>query len=299
MSLLRRGARLGRYKIERLLAQGAMGQIHVAMDDMLRRKVAIKTMFSEGEVAVPLLLRERFIREARAAAALTHPNAVHVYEVGEHEGMPFIAMELIEGVNLRTYAGSHSLDVLTKTKWMRDVADVLADAHRLGLVHRDVKPENMMVRNDGMIKVLDFGVVKRVASPSASTSSSAPGSNRLHNTIERSLELTAEGVVLGTPRYMAPEAFEGIVSPAGDQFAWGLTTYELLTGAHPYAPPANVPHYEWLMQTEPPDLETRTIGIPSGIARAVMRAMSKRVDRRFPSMDTVVQALDLALRQKS
>jgi eukaryotic-like serine/threonine-protein kinase len=292
MSLLRRGARLGRYKIERLLAQGAMGQIHVASDEMLRRKVAIKTMFSEGEVAVPLNLRERFIREARAAAALTHANAVHVYEVGEHEGMPFIAMELIEGVNLRTYSGSHSLDVPTKMKWMRDVADVLAVAHRLGLVHRDVKPENMMVRNDGVIKVLDFGVVKRVANPSA-----MPGSNRLHSTIERTLELTAEGVVLGTPRYMSPEAFEGVVSPAGDQFSWGLTTYELLTGAHPYAPPANVPHYEWLMQTEPPDLETRATQIPAGIARAVMRAMSKRVDRRFPSMDTLVQALDLALRQ--
>ncbi len=280
---MRRGDRVGRYKIEGLLGQGAMGKVHVATDEHLRRRVALKTLHDTGDLAATATLRLRFLREARAAAALQHPNAVTVYEVGEHEGMPFIAMELVRGSTFAALATA-KIDLESKLRWLRDTADVLAAAHRVGLVHRDIKPENLMVSEDGVVKVLDFGVVKRIRRPAG------------ERTMDRSFDLTAQDSVIGTPRYMAPEAFDGVVGPGTDQFAWGLVAYELITGRRAFpANPPSVPYYDWLLSVEPTPITDIVADLPEPFARVIMRAMSKSARNRFPSMDIVVQRLETCL----
>jgi len=138
--VLRRGALVGKYRVERLLGQGGMGQVHVAPDEQLRRKGALKTVSRVSELAPDAITHQRLVREARAAAFLNHPNAVSVYDIGEHQDVTYIAMELVEGWTLRTYVSDLGIPSPTKLAWMLDVARVLAHAHQLGLVHRDVKP---------------------------------------------------------------------------------------------------------------------------------------------------------------
>jgi eukaryotic-like serine/threonine-protein kinase len=277
--MLRRGNRVGRYLIEGLLGQGGMGQVHVALDEQLRRRVALKTVQRVGELAPDAATYQRLIREARAAAVLNHPNAIAVYDIGEQDDVTYIAMELVRGRTLKAYLPAPRVTIPTKIRWILDVARVLADAHRLNLIHRDVKPSNVMIRDDGIVKVLDFGVVKRLKK------SDEPSADRSH-------DLTADGVILGTPRYMAPEAFEGIVGPATDQFAWGLVSYELLTGVHPFVAPPDVPQYEWLLQCTPLALQERVQGIPEPVVATVMRAISKDPAARFRSMARIADVLD-------
>src|SRR6185437_240582 len=169
----------------------------------------------------------RLVREARAAAALDHPNAVSIFDVGEHDGAPYIVMELVEGQTLRSGVGDASTPIATRVTRLADVARALAAAHRRGLVHRDVKPENVMVRTDGVVKVLDFGIARRAgnggADPHADTQTPALPT------------LTVDGVKLGTPVYMSPEQIKGdVLDGRTDQFAWGVVAYELLAGRLPW-----------------------------------------------------------------
>src|SRR5262249_32521673 len=147
--LLARGTKIDRYVVEEPIGEGGMGRVYRARDEKLRRRVALKVLHVEGAVT-------RVLREARAAAALNHPNAVAVFDVGEHEGDPYIAMELVSGCALRAYVESRARPVSERIRWLVDVARALAAAHRAGLVHSDIKPDNVMLRDDGVIKVLDF-----------------------------------------------------------------------------------------------------------------------------------------------
>lgn len=277
--LVRRGARIGRYQIEALLGQGGMGQVHVALDEQTGTRVALKTVQRRGELAPDPTTHLRLLREARAAAVLAHPNAVAVLDIGEQPDVTFVAMELVRGRPLRAFIGDLDVPIASKTRWLHDIASVLAEAHRLGLVHRDVKPDNVVVREDGVAKMLDFGIVKRIAVPGAEAR-------------ERTHDLTAEGMILGTPRYMPPEAFEGFIGPASDQFAWGVMGYELLTGTHPFIAPPNVPQYEWLLRTLPKPIASFAPGLPPAVAAAITRAIAKSPDRRHASMLDVVHALE-------
>lgn len=279
--MLRRGSRVGRYTVERLLGQGGMGQVHVAFDEHLRRKVVLKTVRMTGELAPDPNMIARLVREARVAARLNHPNAVSIYEVGADRGLTFIAMELVEGTTLRQCIGDPTLTVDIKIGWMLDVARVLSVAHRNGIVHRDVKPENIMIRDDGIVKLLDFGLAKRVRMPEAPTT--------LGGTHTR--DLTADGVIIGTSKYMAPESFESVILPASDQFTWAVVTYELLAGRHPFVPPPKVTQYEWILRAEAAPLESHGARVPHAVASAVTRAMSKRVSDRFPTMQDLVEAI--------
>ncbi|MBS2019297.1 MAG: serine/threonine protein kinase [Deltaproteobacteria bacterium] len=277
--LVRRGARIGRYQIEGLLGQGGMGQVHVALDTSTGQRVALKTVQRRGELAPDATTHLRLLREARAAAVLAHPNAVAVVDIGEHADVTFVAMELVQGRPLRAFVGDAGVPLASKVRWLHDIASVLAEAHRLGLVHRDVKPDNVVVRDDGVAKMLDFGIVKRVAVPG--------GEAR-----ERTHDLTAEGMILGTPRYMPPEAFEGFIGPASDQFAWGAMAYELLSGTHPFLAPPNVPQYEWLLRTVPKPLAALAPETPAHVAATITRALAKSRDRRHASMLDIVRALE-------
>src|ERR1700689_2641478 len=219
------GDRFDRYDIEELLGEGGMAEVYRAHDPRLHRRVALKVLRSdpsrEPESAADA--GARGLREARAAAALEHPNAVSVFDVGEANGQLFIAMELVVGKSLRAYVGDANVPWETKLRWMVDAARALGASHERGLVHRDVKPENVMVRSDGVVKVLDFGIAKRVIVDVQGAGSPDDGSTQ-----------SIQGGIIGTPWYLSPEQIRGDAADGrAAQFAWGVTTYEPLTGVLP------------------------------------------------------------------
>src|SRR3954447_24383598 len=157
--MLKSGDAFERYTIEALIGQGGMGHVYRAYDPRLGRRVALKVI---SESSAPAASNARLVREARAAAAFDHPNAVAIFDVGELEGAPYIVMELVEGRTLRRAAGDVLSPLPTRLAQLSGVARALAAAHHRGLVHRDIKPENVMVRDDGKVKVLDFGIARRI-----------------------------------------------------------------------------------------------------------------------------------------
>ncbi len=291
---LRPGDTVEHFQIVSSLGEGGMGQVYVARDTRLQRMVALKivhpakegSLASEGSAGAA-----RLLREAQSAAALEHPNVVTVYEVGEvrsdgeEAGRPFIAMELVKGRALRAFVGDASVPIGLRVRWLADIARALGAAHRAGLVHRDVKPENVMVRDDGVVKVLDFGVAKRAAVPSVSTSTSTEA--------QVLPSLTAKGVAVGTPYYMAPEQMrrEGLDGRA-DQFSWGVVAYELLAGVPPWGRDVDALELVSKLLTETPrPLREACPDVPAQVVDVVARAMAKRRDDRFASMEEVVTAL--------
>ena len=292
--MFRAGDRVRHFVIVRLLGAGGMGQVYAARDTRLKREVALKIIHPEGPAGEDsagsgAVTAARLVREAQAAAALEHPNVVTIYEVGEvpgsdGEACPFIAMELVKGKPLRAYCGDPAVPVAERIRWLTDVARALAAAHRAGLIHRDVKPENVMVRDDGVIKVLDFGLAKRAARPVHATSSTEA---------QVVPSLTGRGVAVGTPYYMAPEQMrrEGLDGRA-DQFSWAVLAYELLTGEPAWGRDVDALELvSRLLTSEPPPLDASRAGVPPEVAAAVTRALSKDRADRFPTMDALVDAL--------
>ncbi|WP_437931860.1 protein kinase [Sorangium sp. So ce291] len=282
--MLKPGDSFERYTIEAAIGQGGMGCVYRAHDARLGRRVAVKVIAGG---AVDPDAAARLLREARAAAALDHPNAVSIFDVGELDGTPFIVMELVAGRTLRSAIGGPEVPGSMRVAWLADVGRALAAAHRRGLVHRDIKPENVMVRDDGVIKVLDFGIARRAAGeadPSASTEAPALPT------------LTALGVKLGTPVYMAPEQIRGgELDGRADQFAWGVLAFELLTGRLPWRGAGDMLAVVASILTDEAD---RTLldaaSVPPAVSAVVLRALSKRPEERFASMDDLVRALEAA-----
>ncbi len=282
--MLKPGDAFERYTIDAAIGQGGMGCVYRAHDSRLDRRVALKVI-SEGVSRAGGDADTRLLREARAAAALDHPNAVSIFDVGELDGAPYIVMELVNGRTLRELIGDASVPVATRTAWLADVARALAAAHKKGLIHRDIKPENVMVREDGVVKVLDFGIARRVGGdvdPRAPTQAPALPT------------LTREGIKVGTPVYMAPEQIRGdALDGRADQFAWGTLAYELLTGKPPWRgagePLAVVAS---ILTDEISRTALANAGVSPTVEAVVRRALSKRAEERFASMDELVRALD-------
>jgi serine/threonine protein kinase len=259
------GATFERYEIEGLVGRGGMGEVYRAMDSRLHRRVALKVLRTDKEtVEAPAGGSiARLFREARAAAALNHANSVGIYELGEAEGIPYIAMEYVKGQPLRRFCGPGPVSIDTKVGWLADVAAALWAAHKRGIIHRDIKPSNIMVSEEGVVKVLDFGLAKPLMR------------------IDPSCQ-TLAGQVLGTPRYMAPEQLEGAPPDArADQFAFGVTAYELIAGKYPGGPLAG----------SPDPLDSIIPGVPSALAGAIARMMARKPDDRFPTMDDASHTL--------
>src|SRR5437763_1866817 len=194
------GTRLGRYEIRSKIGEGGMGEVYLAQDTKLDRKVALKILPSE--LAANQDRMRRFTQEAKAAAALNHPNIAHIYEIGEDDGVNFIAMEFVDGQTLAEllHGGAELHKVL---RYLQYVAEGLAKAHSAGIVHRDLKPDNIMVTRDGHVKILDFGLAKLVAPPiQADTGPSS-------NVATAILHHSTPGTVLGTAGYMSPEQARG------------------------------------------------------------------------------------------
>ncbi len=278
--------KVDRYVIESLLGAGGMGEVYAAYDTRLQRRVAIKVLRAERHVdGTPgsSNARDRFLREARAVAAFDHPNVVDVYDVG-HVPLPdgagettFIAMELVKGESLRVAARNPNVSIDERLRWLRDVAGALDAAHAAGIVHRDVKPDNVMLRDDGVIKVLDFGIAKPVANA------------------ETLATLTAEGTLLGTPLYMAPEQIRGEpLDGRADQFAWGVMAYELVVGKSPWTTENGAFGVAAQILLTEPEPISGVAGVPAHVARTVERALAKNRDARFRTMGELALALDAA-----
>ncbi|HEX7663831.1 MAG TPA: serine/threonine-protein kinase [Polyangiaceae bacterium] len=299
--MLRPGDRFARYRIEKMLGEGGMGLVYRAYDTELDRRVALKIVHGNVANARPgatdterdRSLSEaaaRLLREGREAAGFNHPNAVSVIDVGEHGGTPYIAMELVSGRTLRTYVGDRAITMDRRISWLAQIAEGLEAAHLRGLVHRDVKPENVMVCNDGTVKLMDFGGVKKMEEEKPKGGSSHP------------TFVTRAGMVVGTPMYMAPEQAIGEqLDGRSDQFAWGTLAYELLSGGiHPIRTnnPKNLPPAFAVIQRHPKPLSEVGPEIPSDVRDIVTRAMKKSRDDRYETMGEIASALRRYLKHK-
>jgi hypothetical protein len=234
-------------------------------------------------------MRERMRREARTAALLEHPNVVIVYDVGEVEAGPdagetFLAMELVRGRTLRSMVRDKDVTLGKKLRWLIDVARALDTAHAAGLVHRDIKPDNLMVRDDGVVKVLDFGIAKKknTVDPSAPTGISPDP-----------LTLTKAGSIVGTPRYASPEQLRGDELDGGaDQYSWGVTAYELLSGRVPFETDDPVALLSRVLSVEPPKIRGLEPSIPATVEDVVHRTMAKRREDRFARLEDAAALLE-------
>ncbi len=279
------GDRFDRYVIEELLGEGGMAQVYRARDPRLHRRVALKILrkSTDGAPETSGRATDLVLREARASAALDHPNAVAVFDVGEAQELLFIAMELVNGKSLRTFVSDASVPWDIKLRWMVDAARALGAAHDKGLVHRDVKPENIMVRDDGVVKVLDFGIAKRTIVDVS-----------LVGTADEAFTQSIAGGILGTPWYLSPEHLRGeVVDGRADQFSWAVATYELLTGKLPW--PKGVDGFQLvlaILNAYPEKPSAHVPNLPSIADAALMKALAKIPSQRFDAMESVVTALE-------
>jgi predicted ATPase len=269
--------RIGHYEVLSPIARGGMGEVYRARDTRLGRDVALK--LPRHQLIVDLDAVRRFEQEARAASSLNHPNIVTIYEIGEAAGRRFIAMELVEGQSLVTMIG-RPMATSSLARIGRQLAQALAVSHAAGIVHGDIKPENVMVRSDGYVKVLDFGVA-RLVSPA------------LGEFTTEGMPATAPGVgmILGTPRYMSPEQTRGdATTEASDVFACGVVLYELATGRHPF-PAESKPMLWRAIRTADPTPPSRDgLRIPAELERLLLRMLEKHPPAR-PKFDEVEAAL--------
>jgi serine/threonine protein kinase len=218
--------KLGRYQIRTLLGAGGMGEVYLAQDTSLNRKVALKVL--PAELAANQDRMRRFKQEATAAASLNHPNIAHIYEIGETNGLNFIAMEYVEGMTLRHRIHNEDEELAKLLRVMQHVAEGLAKAHDAGIIHRDLKPDNIMITSDGHAKILDFGLAKLIEPPSNSDSE-GPTILQQHST---------PGLILGTLGYMSPEQAQGKtkdIDHRSDIFSFGCILFETITGRRAFS----------------------------------------------------------------
>ena len=266
------GARLGPYQIVAPLGAGGMGEVYRAHDARLGRDVAVKTL-PAGLAATPER-RARFEQEARAASALHHPNIITILDVGEDDGVAWIAMELVEGKTLRELLAAGQLATRKSLEIAVQVADALAKAHAAGILHRDLKPDNVMISKDGYVKILDFGLAK-LAEPDGGQSSE-------RSTMAR--PLTGSGVVLGTAGYMSPEQAAGRETDfRSDQFALGAILFEMATGARPFQRPTVAETLAAIIREEPEPIARLNPRAPAPLRWITERCLAKDPDDRFAS----------------
>jgi serine/threonine protein kinase/DNA-binding winged helix-turn-helix (wHTH) protein/class 3 adenylate cyclase len=265
------GTRLGRYEILSRLGTGGMGEVYLANDTQLDRKIALK-LLSERYTGNPLWLR-RFIREAKAASALNHPNIITIHEIGQAGGIHFIATEYIEGKTLRVHLADGRVKMANALNIAAQVANALSAAHAAGIIHRDIKPENIMLRPDGYVKVLDFGLAKQVEPESLDVGAKLSQLN------------TDPGIVMGTVNYMSPEQARGVhVDTRSDVFSLGVVLYEMLAGRAPFSGPTSGDVIVSILDREPSPLSQSLADIPAELERIVGRSLRKDRDERYQSV---------------
>jgi serine/threonine protein kinase/WD40 repeat protein len=260
--------KFGKFEILAELGQGAMGKVYRAQDPILERPVALKTVSPALLTGKDTLAR--FQREARAAARLQHPNIVTIYELGEVEGTHFIAMELIEGMELgEALTPADRFTVEQKVRMMVEVCRGLDFAHKMGVIHRDVKPANILVTRDRSVKLLDFGIARLGES-----------------------DMTQTGMVLGTPSYISPELLQGAqVTSRADMWAVGVILYEVLSGRRPFEAKTIASLIDKIIHEPLPPLDAKKLGLSEALVGVVSRALDRKPERRFPDLGEMAGAL--------
>jgi hypothetical protein len=269
--------KFGKFEILADLGQGAMGKVYRAHDPILDRPVALKTVSPALLTSKDTLAR--FQREARAAARLQHPNIVTIFELGEVEGTHYIAMELVEGMDLgEAMAPPDRFTVDQRVRMVVDICRGLDFAHKMGVIHRDVKPANIRLTPDGGVKILDFGIA------------------RFRGTDTTDPNLTQAGLVLGTPSYLSPELVQGAkVDHHADMWAVGVILYEMLTGRRPFEAPTITSLIHRIVNSPPRTFDTRALHLSEALAAVATRALDKEPGRRFPNLGEMARALLAAI----
>ena len=285
------GTKLGRYEIRAKLGEGGMGEVYLAEDTKLDRKVALKIL--PAEVASNRDRMERFIREAKSAAALSHPNIAQIFEIGEHDGTHFIAMEFIEGVTLREKIHREQTELSKLLRYLQHVAEGLAKAHAAGIVHRDLKPDNIMITRDGHAKILDFGLAKLIEptgqkpdrqgglETDQDSSNIATAVMRLHST---------PGMVMGTVGYMSPEQAQGKIKEIdarSDIFSFGCILFEAVTGRKAFEGKDAIDSLNKIVREPAPPISQFNPEAPADLQRIVRRCLAKDPDERYQTIKDV------------
>jgi eukaryotic-like serine/threonine-protein kinase len=257
---------ISHYRLEQELGRGGMGVVHRAVDTRLGRAVAIKVL--PAEAAADPDRRRRFVQEARAASALNHPHIVTIYDIDEHEGTTFIAMELVDGTPLDRLIARGPLPLATALEYGAQIASALSAAHGAGIVHRDIKPANVVITADGRAKVLDFGLAKLAERPAGDATVTAAG--------------TRAGTILGTAAYMSPEQAQGLPADArSDLFSLGAVIYEMTAGRRPFAGSSDVGVLTAILRDDPPPLGEARPATPADVEALVTRALAKDPAARY------------------
>ncbi len=275
------GETLKHYEVETLLGKGGMGVVYRARDSRLDRAVALKVL--KPDLVADKERRERFLREARAAAAITHPSIAQIYDVDDQDGNIFIAMELVEGKTLRQLIQDKELDLQSSVEIAIQVTEGLSKAHDKGIVHRDIKSDNIMVTPDGHAKILDFGLAKLLA-PTADEGEDA--------TQAETVAQTQLGMVMGTIAYMSPEQARGrAVSQTSDVFSLGVLTYEMVTGELPFKrdSPLETMHAIAFEEVQPVTVVRKHL--PPELHRIVSRCLRKKPEDRYSDARELAQDL--------
>ena len=277
MRLTLNATHFGSYRLLSRLGEGAMGEVWKALDLRLEREVAIKILKDADD-----LRRKALIGEAKLACQLNHPNIAHIYDAGEVDGTPYIAMELVTGRTLRALVGK-PLDAASLQDLARQAASALSHAHQKGIVHRDIKPENLLLTDEGQLKILDFGIARR------GSEDPAMGATSHHLTL---VERTAPGYSQGTPAYMSPEQANGqALTGQSDQFSLGVVLYELATAVHPFLRGSLVDTLYAVTRDEPRPLSVARPDLPRTLQDAIHRLMAKAPKDRFPNLQALAAGL--------
>ncbi|MGB2769724.1 MAG: protein kinase [Candidatus Zixiibacteriota bacterium] len=256
------GAKISHYRILKKLGAGGMGEVYLAEDSKLNRKVALK--FLPSQYASDEELKERFKREAQAAAALNHPNIITIYEVAEHESRPFIAMEYVEGKSLKDVVTKKGMSIDAVLDTAMQLCEGLAKAHQAGIIHRDVKPQNILIGKDGRVRICDFGLAKA----------------------KRDVTLTQAGSTLGTIAYMSPEQAQGKEADhRSDVFSFGVVLYEMVTGQLPFKGGHEAAVINSIVNDTPEPLARYKSDAPEELQRIVGKAMEKNLQTRYQHVD--------------
>jgi serine/threonine protein kinase/WD40 repeat protein len=284
VDLLAPGQTLLHYRIAAKIGEGGMGAVYRAVDTHLDRPVAVKVL-PPDKVADPER-RQRFVQEAKAASALRHPNIVVIHDIASDGGREFIVMELVEGQSLDQIIGRRGLKVSAALGYAVQIADALAKAHAAGIVHRDLKPTNVMVTDDGLVKILDFGLAKLTESvPDTGT-----GPTITMGADER--PRTEEGYIVGTAAYMSPEQAEGKkVDARSDVFSFGAVLYEMLTGRKAFGREGQMKTLAAVLSEEPRPVSDVSEAVPPEVERALARCLRKDPQRRWQTMSDLKVAL--------
>jgi serine/threonine protein kinase len=270
------GHTISHYRITGKLGSGGMGIVYEAEDVRLPRKVALK--FLPEESSDDPDAQRRFQREADTIAQLNHPNICTIYEIDRFEGRAFIAMECVEGLNLKTYMSRHQLSTAAIVEIAMQIAAALGSAHAKGIVHRDIKPGNIVVSDEGQVKVLDFGLARRFQTPDTQELGT-DGS-------------TIPGRPMGTANYMAPERILQLpLDPRSDLFSLGVVMFEMATGRLPFAGSSPSETVANVLDKEPVPLTRLAPQHPKNLETVVMRLLAKKAGDRYPSAGELSSAL--------